>query len=82
MSMGDSATTTSDELAGPTRIHPARDLPVLRPKSGGESSLRENTTVNPTMCSSCSGAGWMKEAVPFGHPHFGLLFPCQCKQAV
>ena len=81
MSMGNSATTNSDELGGLTRIHPARDLPVLTPTSGRESSPRENTTVIQAMCSSCSGAGWIKEAVPFGHPHFGLLFPCQCKQA-
>ena len=29
-------------------------------------------------CPDCDGAGYYKEAVPFGHPHFGLLFPCAC----
>jgi DNA replication protein DnaC len=32
-------------------------------------------------CPHCGGAGYYKEAVPFGHPHFGVLFPCVCKQA-
>jgi DNA replication protein DnaC len=26
-------------------------------------------------------AGYYKEAVPFGHPHFGVLFACACKLA-
>src|SRR6476469_6070720 len=29
----------------------------------------------------CAGAGYYKEAVPCGHPHFGVLFPCTCKLA-
>lgn len=33
------------------------------------------------VCPDCRGAGYYKEAVPFGHPHFGVLFPCHCKQA-
>lgn len=32
------------------------------------------------VCPHCGGAGYYKEAVPFGHPHFGVLFPCECKQ--
>lgn len=32
-------------------------------------------------CDICDGAGWLREQVPFGHPHFGVLFPCACKQA-
>ena len=31
------------------------------------------------VCPQCEGAGYYKEAVPFGHPHFGVLFPCECK---
>ena len=26
-------------------------------------------------CPYCQGAGYYKEAVPFGHPHFGLRLP-------
>lgn len=32
----------------------------------------------PPACPSCDGAGWYKEAVPYGHPSFGKLFPCAC----
>jgi DNA replication protein DnaC len=32
-------------------------------------------------CPRCEGAGYYKEAVAFGHPHFGVLFPCECKLA-
>jgi len=32
-------------------------------------------------CPHCGGAGYFKESVPFGHPHFGVLFPCECKLA-
>ena len=31
------------------------------------------------ICSLCGGVGYYKEEVPFGHPHFGVLFPCSCK---
>lgn len=34
-----------------------------------------------TACPDCTGAGFYKLAVPFGHPDFGKLFPCACKQA-
>jgi|SRR6185503_476953 len=30
-------------------------------------------------CCLCGGAGYYKEAVSYGHPHFGKLFPCRCK---
>ena len=33
------------------------------------------------VCSVCGGLGFVREDVPFGHPHFGQLFPCRCKQA-
>ena len=32
-------------------------------------------------CPHCNGAGWYKEAVPFGHPRFGKPLPCACKLA-
>ena len=32
-------------------------------------------------CPHCNGAGWYKEAVPFGHPRFGEPLPCACKLA-
>lgn len=35
----------------------------------------------PRDCPYCGGAGFYKEAVPYGHPHFGQIFPCACKLA-
>ncbi len=32
-------------------------------------------------CPECGGIGYYKEAVPFGHPRFGMLVPCKCKLA-
>ena len=34
-----------------------------------------------TICPDCDGAGFYKEAVPFGHPNFSKLLPCHCKLA-
>ena len=31
-------------------------------------------------CPHCAGAGYYKEEVPYGHPNFGKLMPCICKQ--
>jgi len=39
------------------------------------------TTCAKPACPHCDGAGYYKEPVPFGHPHFGVLFPCVCKLA-
>jgi DNA replication protein DnaC len=33
-----------------------------------------------TGCPHCDGAGYYKEEVPYGHPNFGKLMPCVCKQ--
>lgn len=45
-------------------------------------SSDEEATPAPTdVCPICGGIGYFKEAVPFGHPHFGVLFPCSCKIA-
>ena len=32
------------------------------------------------MCPHCDGVGYYKEEVPFGHPNFGKLMACICKQ--
>lgn len=32
-------------------------------------------------CPECGGIGFYKEAVPVGHPRFGMLIPCKCKIA-
>ena len=30
------------------------------------------------MCPLCKGRGWLRFDVPFGHPEFGKVVPCQC----
>jgi DNA replication protein DnaC len=37
--------------------------------------------VTSNLCPECGGIGYYKEAVPFGHPRFGMLVPCKCKLA-
>ena len=54
--------------------------------------MRQALTAKPTAnepdhipqtvaCPDCGGAGWYKERVPYGHPNFGKLLACHCKQA-
>ena len=62
-----------------SRIDPARDLPGFA-HDGDEQASIHNQHRSPSLCGSCGGAGWVKEVVPFGHPHFGVLFPCSCTQ--
>jgi DNA replication protein DnaC len=45
------------------------------------SSDAEATPATSDVCPHCGGVGYYKEAVPLGHAHFGVLFPCICKQA-
>jgi DNA replication protein DnaC len=33
------------------------------------------------LCEICKGAGYLRADVPFGHPQFGKLISCQCKEA-
>jgi DNA replication protein DnaC len=33
------------------------------------------------ICPFCGGLGFVREDVPIDHPHFGKLFPCQCRLA-
>lgn len=37
--------------------------------------------ISKPVCPHCNGMGYYLEAVPHGHPHFGVLFPCECKIA-
>jgi DNA replication protein DnaC len=33
------------------------------------------------LCEICKGAGYLRADVPFGHPQFGKLISCRCKEA-
>jgi DNA replication protein DnaC len=65
----------------PTRIDPLRDRPAWTAEVSTQPHPQPSQLVTEAVCAICRGAGWVKEAVPFGHPNFGVLFPCQCKQA-
>ena len=58
-----------------------RDLPAAnrpRPPQGpGTVRLRSKDAVR---CPICNDAGYLRANVPVGHPSFGRLFPCECKQ--
>lgn len=32
------------------------------------------------VCRTCKGAGWLRYDVPYGHPNFGKLIKCHCKE--
>ena len=49
-----------------------------------QSSKTSASSVEPlkgqsSVCPICKGAGYLVKDVPFGHPDFGQLYPCQCK---
>jgi DNA replication protein DnaC len=48
--------------------------------TGISSGVAATPATSEDLCPYCGGAGYYKEEVPFGHPHFGVLFPCACKQ--
>jgi DNA replication protein DnaC len=54
-----------------------RDLAARLPNAG-LSAPAEHAAAR---CPECDGAGYYKVAVPFGHSHFGMLFPCACTLA-
>ncbi len=55
--------------AGQTRVpvEQASPVPVVLPRK--------------PVCPRCKGAGYVREAVPYGHPHFGKAIACECKEA-
>jgi hypothetical protein len=81
MSLGNSVSPNLEEAGALSRIDSVRDMPLLAQDSGLKPPPQADETLIQPNCSICDGAGWVKEAVPFGHPSFGVLFPCQCKQA-
>lgn len=57
-----------------------REIPM--PKGPGQQGtgavrIRSKDTVR---CPICNDAGYLRADVPVGHPSFGRLFPCECKQ--
>jgi hypothetical protein len=80
MSQNVSALTHRDPDGHLMCIDPLRDRPVWMAGATSETGAPSAMPVEP-ICALCKGARWIKEAVPFGHPHFSILFPCVCLQA-
>ena len=70
----------ADGSLGMARIDAEHDMPAIGAQSlSTEAHGRALATTEA--CAACGGAGWVKHAVPFGHPHFGRLFACSCTQS-
>ena len=64
------------------RIAPSDLLTLTSTPTDPMATFSDAAATHPTyeaVCPQCEGAGYYKEAVPFGHPHFVVLFPCECK---
>jgi DNA replication protein DnaC len=63
------------------RIDPLLDRPAWMAEALSNAVAPIRAMPEVLTCALCQGARWVKEAVPFGHPHFGMLFPCRCLEA-
>jgi DNA replication protein DnaC len=70
--------SVSNHTHEPDLVHIAEVLPHVLPERSSASIAYSSA---PGACGQCFGAGYYKKAVPYTHPEFGVLFPCQCKQA-
>jgi DNA replication protein DnaC len=80
MSQEVSAPIQRDADSQLARIDPLQDRPAWMADAVPEIVTPAQAMPVPPTCAICQGARWIKEAVPFGHPHFGVLFPCSCMQ--
>jgi DNA replication protein DnaC len=64
----------------PTRIDALQDRPDWQRAAALEAEQQTEETP-ASICGLCGGARWIKEAVPYGHPRFGVLAPCACLEA-
>ena len=46
----------------------------------GDGGSRLDAEEPEDRCPICDGHGWVERRVPLGHPDFGELFPCRCKE--
>ncbi|MBK9715524.1 MAG: ATP-binding protein [Kouleothrix sp.] len=64
------------------KIAPSDLLTSRNTRTDRTATFSDAAATPPTsepVCPHCNGAGYYKEAVPYGHPRFGVLFPCECK---
>ena len=76
-----SASTPLDVEGDLARIDSLQDRPVWMTDAVVQAGSAAREMPMKSVCTICNDARWIKEAVPFGHPHFGALFPCVCLQA-
>lgn len=81
MREGASLSSPLDVEEGLTRIDSLKDRPAWMTDAASEAGMQAGEIPVQPVCTICDDARWVKEAVPFGHPHFGVLFPCACLQA-
>jgi hypothetical protein len=81
MSPGGTPSLNACPQDGLTSIDPFQDRPTWIEKPQVADRPEPSAAAEPPACPICAGAGWLKDDVPFGHPNFGVLFPCRCKQA-
>ncbi len=55
----------------------ARDLPIRPPSAPAGIVISSRESVK---CPICKDAGYLRGDFPVGHPMFGRIVPCQCKQ--
>jgi DNA replication protein DnaC len=55
-----------------------KDIPIRSP-SGSTGAIRI-TSKETVKCPICQDAGYLRGDFPVGHPMFGRIVPCQCKQ--
>jgi len=58
--------------------HPLRPHPKSSPISSTDHDSISTVPARERRCPDCAGAGYYKQAVPFGHPQFAKLIPCAC----
>ena len=69
----------ADGDRGMTRISVERDMAAV-PSAAPPHQLDGGLAASASTCPTCKGAGWLGHAVPYGHPLFGVLTPCACKE--
>jgi DNA replication protein DnaC len=56
---------------------PRRAVQVEAPRA---EVVLDELPLDPSACSICHGAGYLRQNVPVGHPLFGRAVPCRCKE--
>jgi DNA replication protein DnaC len=51
------------------------------PTISNTSEPATDEVLSTEVCPLCGGLGFVREDVPVGHPEFGKVFPCRCKEA-